>query len=150
MNHDLMQIILGAVLVLGVGGMSGCATIVHLGSTEDLNIKSEPAGAKVVVDGADRGVTPLEVEVERKRPHTVVISMDGYKESTQRIESSKSWWLWGNAVFGGLIGLIVDLMNGGGYTLDPDDVKVNLERTATAAPVAPLGSLTSSTGTFSQ
>jgi len=149
-SEKLVHLVLGAVLVAGSGIASGCATIVHLGSNEGLMIKSEPAGAKVVIDGADRGVTPLEVEVERKRSHTVVLSMGGYRETTQKVESGLSWWLAGNAVFGGVIGLVVDVLGGGGYTIEPSTIDLKLENAAVATVDVPLGSLTSSTGTLAQ
>lgn len=150
MRHNLLHLMFGALLAVGAGIGSGCATIVHLGSNEGLMIKSEPAGAKVVIDGADRGVTPLEVEVERKKSHTVVLSMDGYKETTQKVESGLSWWLAGNAVFGGVIGLVVDVLSGGGYTIEPSAINLKLENAAVATMDVPLGSLTSSTGTLAQ
>ena len=54
--------------LLALGSIvSGCATIVHLGGNEELNVSSEPAGAKVVIDGTERGVTPLATKVERKK-----------------------------------------------------------------------------------
>ena len=56
------------ILFVGVSGSaSGCATIVHLGGSEELNVTSEPPMAKVIVDGAERGVTPIAVKVERNR-----------------------------------------------------------------------------------
>ncbi len=44
---------------------------VHLGGTEELNVTSEPSGAKLVVDGAERGVAPMALKVERKQAHKV-------------------------------------------------------------------------------
>lgn len=121
------HLLIGVALGGGLLAISGCATIVHLGGSEDVKVSSEPVGAKVIVDGAERGVTPIEVDLERKKTHTVVLSKDGYKDSTKQIQSQLSWWLAGNAIFGGLIGLVVDLLSGGGYTLDPSDVHVALE-----------------------
>ena len=57
------------VAALAIVGMmtSGCATIVYLGSSEELNVSSEPSGATVVIDGTERGVTPLATKAEKKR-----------------------------------------------------------------------------------
>ncbi len=65
---------------LAIVGMmtSGCATIVHLCSSEELSVSSVPSGAKVVIDGTERGVTPLATQVERKKDHAVVLTKDGF------------------------------------------------------------------------
>ncbi|MBX3339936.1 MAG: PEGA domain-containing protein, partial [Nitrospira sp.] len=83
---------------LAIVGMitSGCATIVHLGSSEELNVSSEPSGATVLIDGTERGVTPLATKVERKKDHAVVLTKEGFEESQSRVESHISWWVAGN------------------------------------------------------
>ena len=126
--------------------VSGCATIVHLGGNEELNVSSEPAGAKVVIDGTERGVTPLATKVERKKDHAVVLTKEGFEENQSRVESHLSWWVAGNVILGGLVGILVDVLSGGGYTIDPDAVAVTLkpiEGVATSA-APPLSSLTQS------
>jgi hypothetical protein len=116
------------VLITGASGLlSGCGTIVHLGGREDLTIASEPSGAKVVVDGAERGVTPLTVNLERKQPHRVLVSKEGYEESQSPVASKLSWWIAGNVVFGGIIGFLVDALSGGGYTIEPDKLTITLQ-----------------------
>lgn len=126
--------------------LSGCATIVHLGGNEELNVSSEPAGAKVVIDGTERGVTPLATKVERKKDHAVVLTKEGFEENQSRVESHLSWWVAGNVILGGLVGILVDVLSGGGYTIEPDAVAVTLKPiegvAASAAP--PLSSLTQS------
>lgn len=126
--------------------LSGCATIVHLGGNEELSVSSEPAGAKVVIDGTERGVTPLATKVERKKDHAVVLTKEGFEENQSRVESHLSWWVAGNVILGGLVGILVDVLSGGGYTIEPDAVAVTLKPiegvAASAAP--PLSSLTQS------
>jgi len=124
------------ILFVGVSGSaSGCATIVHLGGSEELNVTSEPPMAKVIVDGAERGVTPIAVKVERKQTHKVLVSKEGYEESQTSVESKLSWWMAGNVIFGGIIGFLVDVLSGGGYTIDPDKVSVTLNPSSTAPAV---------------
>ena len=123
--------------------VSGCATIVHLGGNEELNVSSEPAGAKVVIDGTERGLTPLATKVERKKDHAVVLTKEGFEENQSRVESHLSWWVAGNVILGGLVGILVDVLSGGGYTIEPDAVAVTLkpiEGVATSA-APPLSSL---------
>lgn len=126
--------------------LSGCATIVHLGGNEELNVSSEPAGAKVVIDGTERGLTPLATKVERKKDHAVVLTKEGFEENQSRVESHLSWWVAGNVILGGLVGILVDVLSGGGYTIEPDAVAVTLKPiegvTTSAAPS--LSSLTQS------
>ena len=107
--------------------VSGCATIVHLGGNEELNVSSEPAGAKVVIDGTERGITPLATKVERKKDHAVVLTKEGFEENQSRVESHISWWVAGNVILGGLVGILVDVLSGGGYTIEPDAAAVTLK-----------------------
>lgn len=126
--------------------LSGCATIVHLGGTEELNVTSEPTGAKLVVDGAERGVTPMALKVERKQAHKILVTKEGYEESESSTESKLSLWLAGNAIFGGLVGILVDVLSGGGYTIEPSAVAVTLKPVEGigASPAPSLSSLTQS------
>lgn len=133
---------------LAIVGMitSGCATIVHLGSSEELNVSSEPSGATVLIDGTERGVTPLATKVERKKDHAVVLTKEGFEESQSRVESHISWWVAGNVIFGGLVGILVDVMSGGGYTIDPDKIAVTLKPVewGSSSPSPALTNLTQS------
>ena len=126
--------------------VSGCATIVHLGGNEELNVSSEPAGAKVVIDGTERGVTPLATKVERKKDHAVVLTKEGFEENQSRVESHLSWWVAGNVILGGLVGILLDVLSGGGYTIEPDAVAVTLKPVEGIAvsPAPSLSSLTQS------
>ena len=110
-----------------MGITSGCATIVHLGGSEELTVNSEPSGATVEVDGAERGVTPMSVKVERKQPHKVTVKKEGYEDSQTSVDSKLSLWVAGNILFGGVVGLLVDVLSGGGYTLEPSELAVNLQ-----------------------
>ncbi len=49
-----------------------------------VEVRSKPAGARVIVDGKLRGVTPLTLEVEL--PEVVVIQRAGYRSVKQRVE----------------------------------------------------------------
>ena len=105
---------------------AGCATVVHWGGSQDVGIASNPAGAKVVIDQTDRGLTPVTVELKRKQTHTIVLKMDGYEDASATAIPELSGWIWGNILIGGLIGLAVDLGVGGGYNVNPDVINVTL------------------------
>lgn len=59
---------------------SGCATLFS-GSSDEISFTSEPAGARVLIDGDEIGATPLTYEVERQtfRRSEVVIQKPGYR-----------------------------------------------------------------------
>jgi hypothetical protein len=64
----------------------GCATITA-SKTELVAINSHPDGAQVRVDGMPRGFTPMTVEVEKKRPPKIQLSMPGYQPGECRLRT---------------------------------------------------------------
>ena len=56
----------------------------------------------------------------------VKIELDGYQPYETNLTRSTSGWVWGNIVFGGLIGLVVDASAGGMYKLTPDQIDSEL------------------------
>lgn len=96
----------------------GCGTIIH-GTTQQVGVSSSPSGADVVVDGVDQGSTPVTVDLSRKDKHTIKLSLNGYQPHEMIINRKVSGWVWGNILFGGLIGLAVDAGTGGMYKLSP-------------------------------
>jgi len=63
-----------------------------------------------------------------KKSFTVQISKDGYEtQMIPLVGSANGWYIGGNFLFGGLIGwFIVDPMNGGMYTLTPENISSSL------------------------
>ena len=97
-----------------------------------MSVTSEPSGATVEVDGSEIGETPVTRSLDRGSQHTVEISMDGYESEQISIRKSTSGWVWGNIVFGGLIGLAVDASTGGMYKLTPTQVQQTLDEETAA------------------
>lgn len=122
-------------VLLIAAALCGCATIMH-GTSEDIGISSSPTGARVVVDGAPPATTPYVAKLSRKDNHIVKITMDGYAPAELTLTRSVSGWVWGNIVFGGLIGLAVDGISGGLYKLTPEQLQATLAK-QTGARVAP-------------
>src|SRR5438045_124497 len=91
-----------------------CASIMH-GKSQDVNIASQPSGASVTVDNQALGMTPVVAKLKRKDKHVITVKMDGYQPFEMTTTRSTSGWVWGNVVFGGLIGLAVDLGGGCAY-----------------------------------
>jgi formylglycine-generating enzyme required for sulfatase activity len=51
-----------------------------------LAIRSEPEGARVTVEGVDRGATPLELSLAPRRAHRVVLAKEGHDEAVLAVE----------------------------------------------------------------
>ena len=115
------------VLIAFMFVMSGCATIMQ-GTTQSVGISSTPTGAKVTINNVEKGNTPLIAELKRKEQHFVKIEMPGYIPYETTFTRSTSGWLWGNIVFGGLIGLAIDAMSGGLYKLTPTEINAVLAK----------------------
>jgi len=118
---SLVTLLVGASLALA------CGSIIH-GSAQEVSIASQPSGASVSVDNQTLGNTPVVAKLKRKDKHTIVITMDGYQPFEVATTRSTSGWVWGNIVFGGLIGLAVDLGTGGAYKVNPAQVNADLAR----------------------
>ena len=107
---------------------SGCATVIN-GTKQTIPIRSNPPGATARVLPANVVVTtPAEVELERKKAHTVRIELEGYCRESTYIDRTTSEALAGNILLGGLIGMSVDASNGAAFDLKPCGVDVTLRR----------------------
>lgn len=107
-----------------------CGTIVN-GTTQDVSIASSPSGAEVEIDGNAVGETPITRSLDRGNQHTIELNLDDYESESLVVKKSTSGWVWGNIIFGGLIGLAVDASTGGMYKLEPTDINRSLdEKTA--------------------
>ena len=110
----------------------GCATIMH-GSTQNIGISSSPTSAKVLVDGREYGSTPLFAELLRGDEHIVTVELTGYQKVEFTITKSVSGWVWGNIIFGGVIGLAFDALSGGLYDLSPEQIRAELKKEGVGA-----------------
>ena len=109
---------------------AACATIMQ-GSQQPVALSSTPAGASISVDGKEMGTTPATVRLSRKDSHVVSLALDGYLPYQMTLEKKTSGWVWGNIVFGGVVGVVVDASTGAMYRLTPGTVDANMEtRTA--------------------
>jgi hypothetical protein len=121
--------------------LSGCATIMH-GTSQDIGFQSTPTNAKVTVDGLPMGNTPVVAKLSRKDNHIVKMNLDGYQPFEATLTRSTSGWVWGNIVFGGLIGLAVDAMTGGLYNLSPNQISGQLLQGVTPQGKPPTALIT--------
>jgi hypothetical protein len=127
-------------ILLALIFLAGCATIVS-GAHQDVVITSSPNSADVsisrVVAGMDQveytGMTPATVPLERKFEYVLSVMMDGYEPATVILENGLNGWIWGNLLFGGPIGAIIDLASGSSKKLDPDIIHVDLVSVSSAS-----------------
>ncbi len=104
---------------------TSCATIMH-GSRQTIGICSNPAHARVAIDGRYIGQTPMIVKLTRKDNHFLRIELDGYMPYEAVFTRQVSGWVFGNVIFGGVIGLAVDAISGGIYKLTPDQIQAQM------------------------
>lgn len=115
-----------------VAALSGCASIMN-GSRQAVGISSSPTAAAVTVDSVPHGKTPVVAQLTRKENHLVRLELEGYQPFEATLTRSVSGWVWGNILFGGLIGLAVDAISGGLYKLTPEQVTATLGRAVAEA-----------------
>ena len=113
-------------LVLAVVIFSiGCATIVS-GRMQQLPVISSPSGATVTM-GSVRQTTPATFLLDRRMGvYEIFIEKEGYEPVTVVIKKGLNCWVFGNIIFGGIIGLIVDIASGSASAFTPSEVEVNL------------------------
>lgn len=106
---------------------SGCASIVK-GSQQTVQIETNPPGA-IVRDGRTHkeSVTPTALVLKKKYEYEIEVTKPGYKTEYVEIDRHLSGWFWANLLFGGIVGMIIDVNNGAGYKLEPEEVHLTLK-----------------------
>ena len=141
-----MNMILKIISALFLGALAGCATIMGA-ETHNMPISSTPSDAMILITeekGMEvfRGNTPTNVTLKKsdgtyfgKKSYTVTPSKNGYGTQTVPVKGGpSSWYIMGNAVFGGLLGwLLIDPLNGKMYNLSPESINTVLPTSAKTA-----------------
>jgi hypothetical protein len=118
-----------------------CATIIGKSSPENLDVRSIPEKATVVITDEKgtkilEGVTPTMASLEKKgffrgKKYTIKISKQGFADQVVTVYTKiNGWYILGNFVFGPLAPiawLIVDPVTGAMWSLDTNEVVVTLE-----------------------
>lgn len=111
--------------------LSSCGTLMN-GSTQDIIIQSEPAGARVIIDQQDYGKTPIQAELPRQKRIVGRVIKDGYIDDGFVMNSSPSKWsTWGNFAFVSLatpVFMAFDVLTGSFWSYKKDSVFVKLEK----------------------
>jgi hypothetical protein len=106
------------------GAAAGCATVVH-GRDQTIPIVSNPPGARVVIDSAFIGVTPLVATVSRRRNHLVTVTHDSFSPAYIALERHLSPWVVGNGSLL-LFPAIIDFRTGAAYAFPKDTIRAHL------------------------
>jgi hypothetical protein len=114
--------------------VSGCATITR-GTTDQVQIISDPSGADVRTSMGSTCITPCTLMVSRKDEFTVTFSKPGFVEENvpvkTQVAGSGAAGFAGNVLIGGIIGMGADAYTGATLEHVPNPVSVTLR------PVAP-------------
>ncbi|MCU0867242.1 MAG: PEGA domain-containing protein [Planctomycetes bacterium] len=115
--------------------LAGCATI--LGPrTFMIPVDSDPPGATVLHQGNALGVTPCTVPLRRngRAGQELELRLDGHHPRLVMVQMAGTPWIAANALFPGLLGIVIDLAFGGGYGLDEAPLDVLMVAAHEAAP----------------
>ncbi|MBI3125921.1 MAG: PEGA domain-containing protein [Ignavibacteriales bacterium] len=105
--------------------MTNCSTVLNT-TTQDVEIQSVPANAKITIDGKKFGTTPQVVNIDRGSNHIIKLDLDGYEVYETQLTKKISSWFWVNALNGFIPGMAIDMFTGSMYKLLPEGVSVEL------------------------
>lgn len=115
----------------------GCATVTR-GTTNQVQITSEPAGATVRTSLGHSCATPCTLQIDRKAVFSVIYTMPGHVEQTivvnTQLAGSGAAGFAGNLIVGGVIGMGVDAATGATLEHVPNPVHAILQKAETRAP----------------
>ncbi len=110
--------------------LGGCATITR-GTTNDIQITSEPSGANAKTSMSQTCITPCIIKMGRKDEFQVVFNKDGYREAIIPVKTQMAGagvaGLAGNVLVGGIVGVGVDAYSGATLEHSPNPVHAVLE-----------------------
>ena len=127
---------------------AGCSTIVHVASPSGINVKGDPSGATILVDGEPRGRTagtPVRIAIDGDSgTHVVRVEKPGFVPQEFQVSKSTSGWVWGNAPFVvfpivAAAGVGIDASCGSWYALTPDELVVSLSPVPAQQPESAVG-----------
>jgi len=114
--------------------LNGCSTMINT-TTQEVEVKSTPANAKITVDGKRFGTSPQVVNIDRGSDHVIKFELDGYEPYETQLTRRMSLWFWANAANGFIPGMAVDYLTGSMYNLLPERVATELTPVKIEAPV---------------
>jgi hypothetical protein len=105
--------------------LMSCATIVS-GRSQKVSVNTNPDEAIVTVNGMVQK-SPCSFTLDRTTPsYQVKIEKVGYKTVTLAIKRGINGWVFGNIIFGGIIGIVIDCASGSVYSFSPSEIEQSL------------------------
>ncbi|WP_316846182.1 PEGA domain-containing protein [Pedobacter psychrodurus] len=105
--------------------LSSCATI-FTGTTQTVQINSNPPAAAIEVDGVKTGVTPMAVSLKKGfTGQTISLKLDGYETKTFQPQTTFNPVAILNVI--GLFGFAIDAATGSMMKYDPKVYEFTLE-----------------------
>jgi len=125
MQKTLKLLVLGLTLL----SVTSCATIVD-GGDKFVSVNVDPANSKIHVR-SNQGEEyvrqgSFNLRVDRKASYTLVVESPNYISEEITVKRGLNGWYFGNILFGGIIGLIVDGVTGNMWTPKPKIVSVKM------------------------
>ena len=117
--------------------LTGCATVAH-GTTQTISVVSSLAGARVALDSAHAGVTPLFITVPRGGDHVVSLTFDTFPAVRIPLTRHLSPLVYAN-IFIYVAPAILDVYSGAAYNLSPSTVNEVFPVSAAPARVTVSG-----------
>ena len=114
---------------------ANCATVTR-GTTNQVQITSEPSNADVRTSIGHSCKSPCTLTLDRKAEFTVTFQKEGFKDTSvpvaTRVAGSGAAGLAGNILLGGVIGVAADAATGASLEHYPNPVHAVLERNVVA------------------
>lgn len=116
--------LLTVALAFALSGLTGCATLTT-GTDQTVEVMTEPEGAACTFtrNGETIGVvdpTPGTLNVAKANADILVrCTKPGYLDNTGKVGSAFQAWTFGNILFGGLIGVFIDIASGATSEYEP-------------------------------
>jgi len=116
-------------LLVSVGLLSGCGTIMH-GPRQNIDVQSSPSGAKIETSaGVGTSTTPTTLNLERKNSYVLTFTSPGYSPATFNIRNGIGvGTVIADVLLTGLVGVVVDGLTGSWYGLSPESAIVTLTK----------------------
>jgi hypothetical protein len=114
--------------------VTGCATIIT-GRTQKIPVMTNPSGAVVTI-GGQKQLSPATFILDKQQEYVVRIEKEGYEPMEIPLRKTLNGWVFGNVVFGifgGIIGVVIDVGNGSTMKFVPNPVEVELITTQVGA-----------------
>ena len=132
-RSPVLLAVVGATLATGA---CGCATLFS-GTSQTLQVSSEPPGARVFVNGSLAGNTPTTITMKKGEPVTIVGQYPGLPDATVLLGKQLDTLAVLNLF--DLVGWLIDMSTGAMWKFDRDRVVLQFQTPGWDYPLSPYG-----------